>query len=184
VEFGGHVLEVVLLSPSYLEYLAACAGGNWEGKKVTFGEEAAEEQQQQQQDEAAAAADDSAAAAATSEPKKKKQKKSSKQQEQSEQQQQVEAQPSSSKQDKQQRKAAADSSSKKSKKAKWAKLAVVQLQSCTGGVLKWKKLWPQLRAAAEQAGLVVAEDAKDQAWQKLQDSSQLQVNGKTVSLAA
>jgi hypothetical protein len=164
--------------------LAACAGGNWEGKKVTFGEEVAKEQQQQQE-EAAAAADDSAAAAAASEPKKKKKKKKSrKQQEPPQQQQQVEAQRSSSKQDKQRSKAVADGSSKNSKKAKWAKLAVVQLQGCTGGVLKWKKLWPQLRAAAEQAGLVLAEDAKDQAWQKLQDSSQLQVNGKTVSLAA
>jgi hypothetical protein len=162
--------------------VAACSGGNWEGKKVTFGDEAAEEQQQQQ--EAAATADDSAAEAAAGEPKKKKQKKSSKQQDSPKQQQQSTAQPSSTKEDKQYSKAAADSSSKKSKKAKWAKLAVVQLQGCVGGGVKWKKLWPQLRAAAEQAGLVVAEDAKDQAWQKLQDSSQLQVDGKRVSLVA
>jgi hypothetical protein len=92
----------------------------------------------------------------------------------------------SSDEDKQQKQGAKDnsSSSKKSKKAKWAKLAVVQLQGCAGGVLKWKKLWPQLRAAAEAAGAVLGEDAKEQAWQKLQDSSQLQVNGKLVSLAA
>jgi NAD/NADP transhydrogenase alpha subunit len=149
--------------------VGAGAGGNWEGKKVTFDEGAAE--QQQQQDEPAAEA------GAAIEPKKKKQKKSCKQQQQ---QQQVDAH------EEQQRSHAAkpSSSSKKGKKAKWAKLAVAQLQGCAGGVLKWKKLWPQLRAAAEQAGVELSDDAKDQAWQKLQNSSQLQVNGKLVSLAA
>lgn len=150
---------------------AAAAGSGWQGKKVTFGEDAADEDaaepvQQQQQ------------ATAAAEPTAQPSKGSSKSR--------AGGAASSDGED-----TAAGSSSGK-KKVKWGSLAVKQLQQAPAGGLKWKKLWPLLLAAATEqqrqqgvkAKSVVDQDSKEKAWQKLQSCSKLQVDGKLVTLAA
>lgn len=163
--------------PAFLLVLATvslCSGGSWQGKKVTFDQEApagletladgqpgdAHHQQQQAADGAASSlpSSDADAAAATGQREcsiaKKKRKKQQK------------------------------SSSSKPGKVKWAKLAVEQLQGTPGGVLKWSKLWKQLKQTAQQQQGAVEDVCKEKAWEKLQGCDRLQVTGKLVSLAA
>ena len=153
---------------------AVLSGGSWQGKKVTFDQEAVvgadtavpgevpgSEQREEEQHTVPAAAGSfpSSAGAATSD-----------------------RGPSS--------KAGTQKEQKKKKerskrvKVKRVKLAVRQLQEAPGGVLKWSKLWKQLKQAAQQQHLEAEGSCKERAWRKLQGCSRLQVTGKLVSLGA
>eukprot|EP00878_Enallax_costatus_P014914 GHUV01015614.1.p1 GENE.GHUV01015614.1~~GHUV01015614.1.p1 ORF type:complete len:348 (+),score=161.67 GHUV01015614.1:659-1702(+) len=149
------------------------AGGSWQGKKVKFDQEAADgadtavaveqpgsaqQQQEQQTDPAATSSSPSSAGPAASDREMSNQ-----------------AGPRNGKKKK-------DSS--KPGKVKWAKLAVRHLQDVPGGVLKWSKLWKQLKQAAQKQQVGVEGSCKERAWRKLQGCSHLQVTGKLVSLAA
>lgn len=148
-------------------------GGNWQGKKVTFEQEAATDSpssageqpgtQQQLQQKAAgnAAISSSPSSGAEAAPT-------------------ASERGGSSEHDRQRK----PKCSGKQGKVKWAKLAVTQLQEAPGGVLKWSKLWKQLKQAAEQQQAFVGDSCKDKALKKLQGCSQLQVTGKLVSLVA
>lgn len=163
---------------------AAVAGGGWQGKKVTFGEDGAADGDAEQGNTAAAAASAG---------------------EQGAEQQQTQKDPSAAAEPKAKRSkarsssdagAGADGSAGSAKcKVKWGALAVQQLQGARDGGLKWKKLWPLLLAAAveqqrqqKKQGLkvkeAVGESSKDKAWQKLQSCSKLCISGKLVTLAA
>eukprot|EP00879_Flechtneria_rotunda_P026128 GHRR01027830.1.p1 GENE.GHRR01027830.1~~GHRR01027830.1.p1 ORF type:complete len:191 (+),score=88.40 GHRR01027830.1:49-573(+) len=152
------------------------AGGNWQGNKVTYDEEGLQAQKpsslqqqagdnhRQQQPQGSSPAAGSAPAKAANDSSATRKRKS-----------------------KEQLKLGGSGGNKQGK-IKWAKLAVLHLQKTPGGVLKWKTLWPQLLKAAEhQEGtpaITLQNEWKEKCWAKVQACSQLEVEGKLVSLAS